>query len=455
MQLSRAVVLLTIVSAVAVPVDRADAQGWPAVFDPLQLLTLNLEMDNSDWQTIQNDETFLIEVPAMFWADGEDPILVAVRRKSALPLQNGTPFSKVSLKIDINELVPGQMWRDLRKLSLENGDDEDVVKEGFAWYLHRLASAPEGYGYNAGLASWVRLNINGVDTGVYVNAEQRDKRFLQNRAIWVAGQTWLYKVSDPNQAQLRFGGPADSPTFEALCYVPFAPQPTCPVPDDAIVVAELPALVDMQGILTLGAVTAFTAAPDAIFSAGKNFYYADFTFGLMRRHYPWDLDSVMGGAAVNNDVYGTGSSYASFLLGVPEFRAQYSQILNDLLCGPFVEAELVGFLDALEPVLTDALTADANSQIDETVSKHFDSIRSWTSQRLTAVAGQIEAFVPCDAGTCQGDVDGDGEVGIVDFLALLAAWGPNPGHPADLNGDDVVGITDFLLLLALWGPCPA
>ena len=49
-----------------------------------------------------------------------------------------------------------------------------------------------------------------------------------------------------------------------------------------------------------------------------------------------------------------------------------------------------------------------------------------------------------------GDVDCDGAVGITDFLALLSAWGPNPGHPADLDGNGVVDITDFLLLLANW-----
>ena len=55
---------------------------------------------------------------------------------------------------------------------------------------------------------------------------------------------------------------------------------------------------------------------------------------------------------------------------------------------------------------------------------------------------------------CLGDLNGDGTVGIVDFLALLAAWGPNPGHAADLDGDGTVGIVDFLQLLAAWGPCP-
>jgi hypothetical protein len=50
-----------------------------------------------------------------------------------------------------------------------------------------------------------------------------------------------------------------------------------------------------------------------------------------------------------------------------------------------------------------------------------------------------------------GDLDGDGVVGIVDFLALLAAWGPCPAPCiADLDGDGTVGIIDFLSLLANW-----
>ncbi len=46
---------------------------------------------------------------------------------------------------------------------------------------------------------------------------------------------------------------------------------------------------------------------------------------------------------------------------------------------------------------------------------------------------------------------GDCGVGIVDFLELLAAWGPNAGHPADFDDDGFVGITDFLDLLGGWG----
>jgi len=55
-----------------------------------------------------------------------------------------------------------------------------------------------------------------------------------------------------------------------------------------------------------------------------------------------------------------------------------------------------------------------------------------------------------------GDIDGDGIVGIVDFLALLAGWGPCVEQCclADLDLDGKVGIVDFLTLLANWDSRP-
>ncbi|MCH8153415.1 MAG: hypothetical protein IH830_13710 [Planctomycetes bacterium] len=59
-----------------------------------------------------------------------------------------------------------------------------------------------------------------------------------------------------------------------------------------------------------------------------------------------------------------------------------------------------------------------------------------------------------DECECPSDLDGDGSVGILDLLALLAAWGTDPGGPPDFDSDGTVGIVDLLTLLANWGPCP-
>ena len=64
-------------------------------------------------------------------------------------------------------------------------------------------------------------------------------------------------------------------------------------------------------------------------------------------------------------------------------------------------------------------------------------------------------FTILGAAEIPGDIDGDGVVGVLDFLLLLAAWGqcPRPCPPlcaADLDGDCYVSVTDFLMLLANW-----
>ncbi len=58
------------------------------------------------------------------------------------------------------------------------------------------------------------------------------------------------------------------------------------------------------------------------------------------------------------------------------------------------------------------------------------------------------------AAPCPADLDGDGSVGVTDMLALLAAWGTDPGGAPDLDGDGDVAVTDLLTLLAAWGACP-
>jgi len=60
--------------------------------------------------------------------------------------------------------------------------------------------------------------------------------------------------------------------------------------------------------------------------------------------------------------------------------------------------------------------------------------------------------------TCLGDSNGDGDVGVSEFLELVASWGACPDLPEpcplDLNADRVVNVQDFLLVLGLWGGCP-
>ena len=385
----------------------ASAQSWPQVFDPLAVRTFNLELDPADWDVIRFDTTNEIEVPARFWSDDESPILVSVRRKSSRALPSEADPIKVGLKIDINEFVSDQQWHGLVKLSLENAGDVSLLHEGMAWQLHQLAAQAGFYGPEAypALANWVRVNVNGEYVGAYSNVEQRDTQYLRNRGVRVSGRTWLYEIDDIDGWALESGDP-HSPTFLALCYVPFAPAAkgnkaaSCPTPDDAVLEAELDALIELDAMLAQGAVDAFSDNPDALFSHGKNFFFADFDHsGLKRRYIPWDLDAVFRGTSAS--IYGkagrrgvTQTPYQEVLLDHPGIRARYNALLATMIGegGPLSEANLHAFLDALEPVLTPVLAEDPYATEDPAAT--FASLRSWISARIPNVAAQIAADGP-------------------------------------------------------------
>jgi spore coat protein CotH len=486
-----------------------NAQGWPEVFDPQHLWTLYLEISAADWDIIFNDETFEIERPAFFWAEGEEAqkLYVGVRRKSGDPLDGGDHV-KISFKIDINEYIEGQEWHGLTKLSLENGDDNNVLTEGIACNIHQMASGPEGYGYDAWRANWAKLYINGVYYGVYVNAEQLDKRFLQNRCWYVWHETWLYQYRGESNYTLEVGDDLNprSPAVDELCYSPFVhANPSSPLhpsggfclaPDGNALLEQLDRLIDVQGMLTMAAVNIFVANPDSLFTHGRNSHFLDFNLDnpleTRKRYYlPWDVDAAMQRPDFN--IYPTGEEYADSILTNPVFKAHYEQIMLDLINGPLSEANIHALIDRVEPVLTEAVAADPANQLGspgvEGVAEEFDSIRAWYTARIANVREQLgvsaddidDDGIPdsqdncpytanpeqtdsdddgigdaCDkcAGPCDcwaADLDGMTLIDTSDFAILSSTWETSGAHVAgDINGDQTVDIEDFIILTECW-----
>jgi plastocyanin len=93
------------------------------------------------------------------------------------------------------------------------------------------------------------------------------------------------------------------------------------------------------------------------------------------------------------------------------------------------------------PTFTWQVPADASGEIPYFCSPHCMS-------GMTALIVVEPNTEPCDA-----DVNGDGEVGVDDMLAVIGAWGDCPGCDADTNGDGTVGVDDVLFVIAAWGPC--
>ncbi len=76
-------------------------------------------------------------------------------------------------------------------------------------------------------------------------------------------------------------------------------------------------------------------------------------------------------------------------------------------------------------------------------------VGAWADFETAPYAGSAYVFGDV-APPCPADLNGDGTVGIQDFLALLGSWGTAGG---DLDGDGTTGVVDMLALLSAWGAC--
>ncbi len=414
--------------------------NWPEIFEPNQLLTLNLEMDPCDWQAVINNHPAEdgclyeeVELPAWFWMEGEEhlQIRVAVRRKKSIAFPDETNTQKVALKIDINEYYcdpcsedcsqnplydpnAAPDWHGLKKLSLEaNSDAIDAIVEGVACNLHRIASATEGYGWPVWHANWAKVYVNGAYIGLYVNNEQYDKQYLKHRDYYVSHDSWLYKFMDCfTRFELKVGDDTypKSPALDALCYSPFAhpDDPNlmpaggiCPVPDDANVFADMNKWINMERMLSSAAIDAIIANSDPLFWQSNNTYWMDWNLDdpcetRKRMYFPWDVDASFKSYDTTIYYEGSSSAYDDLILTNPVFRSQYNQITRDLLDGPLTFADINDFLEMVEPVITDAAEADPwlmwhiNNRIGATTAAEvFDWLRSWFAARIPNVRDQV------------------------------------------------------------------
>jgi hypothetical protein len=73
---------------------------------------------------------------------------------------------------------------------------------------------------------------------------------------------------------------------------------------------------------------------------------------------------------------------------------------------------------------------------------------------LSADGTYLGDNTPCsDNCTPCPDIDGNGEVGVDEVLAVIAAWDTDNAD-ADVNDDGIVDTNDLLFVLSSWGPCP-
>jgi hypothetical protein len=372
------------------------AAGCADLDDPYQVLDLHLELAPADWEAIVLDETYELERPASFHCGEETPIPANVRRKRGRLLQEPPTepvlTEKVSLKIDLDDLVEDGEWHGHRKLSLENGsrvwDEGVLLREGLSWWL--MAHA----GMVTGQASWVRLHVNGRAIGVYTRVEQVDKSFLRRRVGEDGGFLWKGDptVFPPKRQETREG--ETDPWAEALCFEPFEiGRDVCSAPPGAF--EGLSAQVDLHQLLTLGAVNSIIANIDGPLSAPWNCFWYDSP--RPRLYVPWDLDAGLYSDYLFQDPHTTqdgGAKYYQLLIARPEIRDRYDAILGRLI-REVSSPEIVGrLLDALAPTVGQAIDADPLNLLTGGFAGEAERTRRWFETRCAFLEWRLPPYEP-------------------------------------------------------------
>lgn len=126
-----------------------------------------------------------------------------------------------------------------------------------------------------------------------------------------------------------------------------------------------------------------------------------------------------------------------------------------------------------DPLLADAATGDLrlrpsspcidagdNAALPPWIDVDLDGTPRYVDDRARPDRGfgeppitDMGAYERSPGASCPADLDGSGDVGFADLLAVLASWGACAGCAADLDRSGDVGFADLLALLARWGPC--
>ncbi|MCH9058657.1 MAG: hypothetical protein IIB55_08520, partial [Planctomycetes bacterium] len=138
---------------------------------------------------------------------------------------------------------------------------------------------------------------------------------------------------------------------------------------------------------------------------------------------------------------------------------RYTRIMLDLLAGAFRAEDVIPVIDQLEELLTPALEADENNNMEGDVPGAFDKLREWMPERAWYIREEIG--VGCSRSPewiCDGDVDGDGQVNPVDSGLVQAAFGSADESDLcqyDVDCDGQINPVDSGIVQSLFGTCEA
>ncbi len=181
------------------PTDVQPATG--DLYDPSVLRTLFLTFENADWEKeLEAFNNTDVEVPATLVVDGETYPDVGIHFRGASSFGMVPTGYKRSLNLSLDFLNEDQRLLGYKTLNLLNSNTDPSFMHTVLYFdiARNYLPAPK--------ANFVRVVINGEDWGLYVNAQQFNKEFVNDFFPNSKGVRWKVPGRPNGRGGLEFLG---------------------------------------------------------------------------------------------------------------------------------------------------------------------------------------------------------------------------------------------------------
>ena len=378
--MAAAVCLCLCTVAFSGPIAAAAAAGETGVsmayetelFDTSSILTVNILMDEADWNDMLANATAEEYYQCDVEIGGTTFYRVAIRPKgntSLTSIANDPTTDRYSFKLEFDHYVDGQTCFGLDKLILNNNyADATNMKEALIYDMYQYLGA------DASLYNYAKLSVNGEYWGVYLALEAVEDSFLLRNYGVQDGE--LYKPDSMN-----IGGGKDFGDFNA----------------DDIDFGDL----DLDNLLRYMAVHIFSVNEDSLSGSMAHNYYL-YEAGGKLNLIPWDYNLALGGMGRSNDATSvvndaidnafSGTTFFDTLMENETYHSQYYAYLQQLVS------------EYIDGGSFDAFYTRVRSQIDALVESDPTAFYSYDGY-LTA-AETLYQVVKLRGQSIQGQLDG-------------------------------------------------
>lgn len=170
--------------------------------------TVDIVVDESDWQTMLDQATSEEYIKCNVVIDGEAYKNVAIRPKgnSSLAQVASSDSDRYSFKIEFDHYNDSLSYYGLDKLCLNNSIQDNTYMKDFVSY-----QMMQEVGADAPLCSFVWITVNGQDWGLYLAVEGIEEGFAQRN--YGSDYGAIYK---PDNMDMNGGGMDDMPDWDQM-----------------------------------------------------------------------------------------------------------------------------------------------------------------------------------------------------------------------------------------------